>query len=125
MTPRQAKWSNFLSQFDFKIKYRPGRLNTVIDALTRRTGNNQERKKYNWQTVIQPKHLDKPLILTATNNENQDTHNVEDITANSNKVTSNGRSEVSSQPPPSDGGSDTTENPEILILSEELPRKAL
>ena len=32
---------------------------------------------------------------------------------------------MSSQPPPSDGGSDTTEDPEILILSEELPRRAL
>ena len=32
---RQARWSTFLSHFDYKIQYRPGRLGLKPDALTR------------------------------------------------------------------------------------------
>jgi len=32
---RQARWSEFLSQFNLAIKFRPGRLGTKQDALTR------------------------------------------------------------------------------------------
>ena len=37
LNARQARWSEFLSQFNFQIVYRPGRLNERADALTRRT----------------------------------------------------------------------------------------
>ena len=33
---RQARWSEYLAGFDFIIRYRPGRLGTKPDALTRR-----------------------------------------------------------------------------------------
>jgi hypothetical protein len=36
LSRRQARWSEYLSSFDFVIKYRPGRLGTKPDALTRR-----------------------------------------------------------------------------------------
>ena len=36
LTRRQARWSEYLSRFDFNIKYRPGRLGGKPDALTRR-----------------------------------------------------------------------------------------
>ncbi|KAJ8519009.1 hypothetical protein ONZ45_g4010 [Pleurotus djamor] len=36
LTRRQARWSEFLSQFNFTIHYRPGRLGAKPDALTRR-----------------------------------------------------------------------------------------
>ena len=36
---RQAHWAEYLSRFDFKIHYRPGRLGTKPDALTRRLGD--------------------------------------------------------------------------------------
>jgi hypothetical protein len=36
LTRRQVRWSEYLSQFDFVIKFRPGRLGTKADALTRR-----------------------------------------------------------------------------------------
>ncbi|KAJ8468989.1 hypothetical protein ONZ45_g17042 [Pleurotus djamor] len=36
LTRRQAPWSEFLSQFNFTIHYRPGRLGAKPDALTRR-----------------------------------------------------------------------------------------
>jgi hypothetical protein len=36
LTRRQARWAEFLSEFWFKVIYRPGRLNTKADVLSRR-----------------------------------------------------------------------------------------
>jgi len=36
LTRRQARWSEYLSQFNLVIRFRPGRLGTKLDALTRR-----------------------------------------------------------------------------------------
>jgi len=36
LTHRQARWSEFLSHFNLKIKFQPGRLGKKPDALTRR-----------------------------------------------------------------------------------------
>ncbi|KAL7281329.1 hypothetical protein ACG7TL_004638 [Trametes sanguinea] len=36
LTRRQARWSEFLSQFNFVIRFRPGKLGAKPDALTRR-----------------------------------------------------------------------------------------
>ena len=36
LTRRQARWSEYLSQFNLVIRFRPGRLGTKPDALTRR-----------------------------------------------------------------------------------------
>ncbi|MBW0561303.1 hypothetical protein O181_101018 [Austropuccinia psidii MF-1] len=35
LTCRQARWAEFLSEFHFSITYRPGRLATLLDALSR------------------------------------------------------------------------------------------
>ena len=39
LNQRQARWAEYLSRFDFKIYYRPGRLGTKPDALIRRSGD--------------------------------------------------------------------------------------
>ena len=36
LTRRQARWSLFLSEFDFIINHRPGKLHKAADALSRR-----------------------------------------------------------------------------------------
>jgi hypothetical protein len=36
LSPRQVRWSELLTNFDLSIEYRPGRTNTVPDALSRR-----------------------------------------------------------------------------------------
>ncbi|EFQ88932.1 hypothetical protein PTT_14975, partial [Pyrenophora teres f. teres 0-1] len=36
---RQARWAEFLEEFDFRIQYRPGKQGTKPDSLTRRTGD--------------------------------------------------------------------------------------
>jgi enoyl-CoA hydratase/carnithine racemase len=35
LNARQARWAEFLSRFDFQIQYRPGKENTLADALSR------------------------------------------------------------------------------------------
>ena len=39
---RQAKWAEFLSRFNFKITYGPGKQGGKPDALTRRSGDHPE-----------------------------------------------------------------------------------
>ena len=41
LSQRQARWQEFLSQFDFEIVYKPGKQNTVADALSRRADHQQ------------------------------------------------------------------------------------
>ncbi|MBW0474576.1 hypothetical protein O181_014291, partial [Austropuccinia psidii MF-1] len=43
LTRRQARWAEFLSKFHFSITYRPGRLATLLDALSRRDDVYPER----------------------------------------------------------------------------------
>ena len=57
LTRRQARWAEFLSQFNFKIQYRLGRLGTKLDALTRRSGDlplgeGDSRLKYQNQVLL-------------------------------------------------------------------------
>jgi transposase InsO family protein len=61
---RQAHWSQFLSQFDFRIVYRPGKSGGKPDALTRRSGdlrkegdNDDARTTENLSIVIKPHQL--------------------------------------------------------------------
>ncbi|ERF68926.1 hypothetical protein EPUS_09504 [Endocarpon pusillum Z07020] len=62
LSRRQARWSEFLSRFDFVIKYRPGS-QCRADGLSRRpqdkaTDANDDRKKFLEQVVLKPKNLD-------------------------------------------------------------------
>lgn len=64
---RQARWSEFLSRFNFIIKYRPGHLGSKSDLLTRsledlpnKKGN--ERLYQQHQTALKPHNLDPEII---------------------------------------------------------------
>ena len=52
---RQARWSEFLSRFNFKIDYRPGKAGAKPDALTGISGDltkeGDERLKFQQQVV--------------------------------------------------------------------------
>ena len=58
---RQARWSEFLSRFDFVTVYRPGKQGGKPDALTRRSGDlpkeRDERLLHQSQVILNPKNL--------------------------------------------------------------------
>uniref|UniRef100_A0A093Y1I0 Transposon Tf2-6 polyprotein n=1 Tax=Talaromyces marneffei PM1 TaxID=1077442 RepID=A0A093Y1I0_TALMA len=60
---RQARWAEFLSQFNYKLIYRSGKLGGKPDALTRRSQDwphepDDARTIHREQTVLQPQHLE-------------------------------------------------------------------
>lgn len=72
LTRRQARWSIFLSQFNFKIVYGPGKENGEADALSRRpqdVPDDPDDPRYAEKTIILgPKVLSpgmKPALATA------------------------------------------------------------
>src|SRR5947209_14246966 len=72
LSRRQARWSEFLSRFNFKIIYRPRKAGAKPDALTRRSGDlskeGDERLLHQSQTVLKPQNL---AILTTNSLVNQ------------------------------------------------------
>ena len=59
---RQARWNELLANYDFKIVFRPGKQGGKPDALTRVSrdkpwNDNDERTKYQNQTLIKPKQV--------------------------------------------------------------------
>ncbi|THC87525.1 hypothetical protein EYZ11_013030 [Aspergillus tanneri] len=70
---RQARWAEFLSEFNFKIMYWPGKQGQKPDTLTRRSqdlpkGFDDERERERFQTVLRENQLDEDLrkALCAT-----------------------------------------------------------
>lgn len=59
---RQARWSEFLSRFNFKISYRPGRQGLKPDSLTRRSEDmpqkGDERLQHQSQTILKRENWD-------------------------------------------------------------------
>ena len=74
LSRRQARWSEFLSRFNFKLIYRPGAQGGKPDALTRRSSDlpqdeNDERYQHQLQTVLKPHNLS-PEISPISLNQN-------------------------------------------------------
>ena len=76
LSRRQARWSEFLSRFNFKICYRPGVCNDSADALSRPAGEpDPSLKKFLEQQVLKPENLSpgmKTEIILANNLETKD-----------------------------------------------------
>ncbi|GKE33927.1 putative nucleotidyltransferase, ribonuclease H, partial [Tanacetum coccineum] len=36
LSPKQARWQDFLAEFDYQLEYKPGKANMVVDALSRK-----------------------------------------------------------------------------------------
>ena len=74
LTRRQARWAEFLSEFNFVITYRPGKKNEKADALTRRPNDkphddDDERQQHQLQTLLPPERLELQPIEEATEPE--------------------------------------------------------
>lgn len=78
LSRRQARWSEFLSRFNYKLVYRPGTQGGKPDALTRRSldlpqTDDDERRQHQNQTVLKPHNLSSgmhPLSLKQNMLEN-------------------------------------------------------
>lgn len=51
LNPRQARWAEYVSRFKFVISYRPGKQNTLADALSR---PDTVRKDRHEETLLRP-----------------------------------------------------------------------
>jgi hypothetical protein len=72
---RQPRWVEYLSWFNFVIKYRPGKQGGKPDALTRRSGDlpgkGDERQSHQSQVVLKKKNLEAKLSLLAGSLSNE------------------------------------------------------
>ncbi|KAI0995015.1 hypothetical protein K3495_g13167 [Podosphaera aphanis] len=70
---RQARWSEFLSRFNFVITYRPGKLGGKPDALARRSEDRpdkegDERLRHQRQIILKPHNLDPRITHSRPKN---------------------------------------------------------
>ena len=80
LSRRQARWSEYLSRFDFQIVYRPGKSGGKPDALTRRSqdlpeGGDDPRVKIQHQTVLKPRNLE--LLANGLAKESSEENDIE------------------------------------------------
>lgn len=64
---RHARWSEFLSEFQFQVEYLPGKQGTKPDSLTRRPGDllggqEDDRVLHQRQTLLKPHNLGKGVL---------------------------------------------------------------
>ena len=48
LNPRQSRWALFFDRFNFKISFRPGKLNVAADALSRQFSSNDAEQTVNY-----------------------------------------------------------------------------
>src|SRR5258705_404174 len=68
---RQARWAEFLAQFNMRVRFRPGRLGSKPDTLTCRwdlymDGDGQEPAATNVHPIFDSEHLAEDLVLACT-----------------------------------------------------------
>lgn len=67
LTAQQARWAEFLSRFYFRIRYRPGKENTLADALSR-PETTIEKDRLRMQVLLKPEMVE-IAPLDSTNPE--------------------------------------------------------
>ena len=71
LNARQARWAEFLSRFYFLIKYRPGRQNTLADALSRPLKKQEDADSdHRMQILIKPEQVEKKHFVQGRNTTN-------------------------------------------------------
>ena len=85
LTPRQARWAEFLSKYNFVISYQSGKKNKKADALTckpneRPVDRNDERLEHRMQMLLPPERFEHVVNLQPIEVENENSPN-EDITS--------------------------------------------
>ncbi|KAH9252993.1 hypothetical protein BASA81_008997 [Batrachochytrium salamandrivorans] len=57
LTRRQARWSLELSEYDFSLTHRPGKLNGRADSLSRREDYKSNTESSNFQRILDPQKI--------------------------------------------------------------------
>ncbi|KAH9256881.1 hypothetical protein BASA81_004996 [Batrachochytrium salamandrivorans] len=57
LTRRQARWSLELSEYDFSLTHRPGKLNGRADSLSRREDYKSNSESSNFQRILDPQKV--------------------------------------------------------------------
>lgn len=71
MSNRQARWSEFLQQYNFTIEYKPGPTNEVADALSRRHDHETTEQTRKQTTLVPLQQMSTSNLNTSvTNNDN-------------------------------------------------------
>ena len=85
LTSSQARWAEFLSEYNFVISYQSGKKNEKTDALTRKPNEcpvdgNDKRLEHQMQTLLPRKRFEHVVNLKPIEVENRNSLN-EDITS--------------------------------------------
>jgi RNase H-like domain found in reverse transcriptase/Reverse transcriptase (RNA-dependent DNA polymerase)/Integrase zinc binding domain/Integrase core domain/Chromo (CHRromatin Organisation MOdifier) domain/Aspartyl protease len=77
LTHRQTRWAEYLSRFDFKIMYRPGKQGQKPDALTRRSqdlpaNSSDERIANRLRVLLPPERFEKIRLVFTDPELNED-----------------------------------------------------
>ena len=67
LNARQARWAEFLSRFYFLIKYRPGRQNTLADALSRPLKKEDTDSDHQMQILLKPEQVEGKHLVHGRN----------------------------------------------------------
>ena len=67
LTPRQTKWAEFLSEFNFVVTYQTGKKNNKANALTRKpnkrfANDEDDQQKHKMQTLLPPERIEMHFI---------------------------------------------------------------
>ena len=69
LTPRQARWAEFLSEYNFIINYQSGKKNEKADALTRkpneRSVEGDKQLEHRMQTLLPPERFEHAIKYVA------------------------------------------------------------
>ena len=79
LTPRQVRWAEFLSEFNFVISYQSGKKNDKTDALTRKlnkqpTNDEDKRYKHSIRMLLQLNQIDHETELQPIDKDHGKDH---------------------------------------------------
>ena len=74
LTPRQVRWTKFLSKFNFVISYQSGKKNDKANALTRKpnkqpTNDEDKQRKHSVRVLLPPNQIDHEAKLQPINKD--------------------------------------------------------